>query len=254
MSVLRLVNKYKDTEIFKAVVERLSGDLPYCEDEGLYCEEDYEEQFYDLDKTGLFEEIRTGATKVCVLLRAFVLKAGFTSEMVYDDCDEYEDERDEFDYYRQERDGIDYCELEAQVYEEAVKEGLEEFFAETVQVADKVYAQEYCERTIDEDYYDGDCKNMWTSFAASDYACRKLGFNKWGEYCDPNTAPAVIPEIVLYYWVTGGKSWTQLRRLAKFLSRHHINDLHRGNIGWVNGELKLFDYSGYNSGTENTFD
>ena len=43
-------------------------------------------------------------------------------------------------------------------------------------------------------------------------------------------------------------------RFTDFVVAHHINDLHTGNIGMVDGALKLIDYAGYHSSCSRSFD
>ena len=40
-----------------------------------------------------------------------------------------------------------------------------------------------------------------------------------------------------------------LHELENFLDDYDINDLHSSNMGFFNGKLKFFDFSGYNSDT-----
>ena len=129
----------------------------------------------------------------------------------------------------------DYCELECAVYQEAKKEGLEPYFAKEQLLGyvnmHPVYVQEYVvpyaeasstrpkevtreKRTKTEDFcasFDQDCFNL-----------------RW-----------IVDFIEVY-------GHDEFRRLCLFLKKLSIVDLHRGNVGYLNGFPILLDYSNFN--------
>ena len=172
-----------------------------------------------------------GATRVCIVFKKLVLKKNFSGKICFDD------ELDDFDIDNPFEYETDYCKIEGRVYQEAVKEGLEEFFAEIQEISDGVYAQPTCEKTIYNCDYYKDFGKMYSK-EVHDYLNYIFNYK--------------IPTEVLNYWART-KRIGKLRKLAEFIKAHEINDLHRENMGWFGDEIKLFDYCGFDSKTEETF-
>lgn len=191
-----------------------------------------------------------GATKVCIIFKGFVLKSGYSNVHVYksndDDCSENDNWDEEYTSY--DWDDCDYCNVESRVYEAAIKAGVARFFAPTFRVGNtNVYIQPRCEQetayTNWMPYFDKDCKCRYE---------QRFGFEAFNEL-RYNLGLECVPRAVFSYWLDT-TSYMQLKALGEFLDKHCINDLHNHNIGWFDGEVKLFDYSGYHSGTEDTLD
>ena len=131
-----------------------------------------------------------------------------------------------FDYYGSES----YCKLEAENYADAVKAGLELYFAETriiTEVDGVVFTvQEQCVCDEDEVYNsvrkyveETDCEDLDEDgvWAEVDYLCEN------GQL----------------YEVFGDSA------LRSFICCHHINDLHQGNFGFIGDRLVMTDFSGF---------
>ena len=120
----------------------------------------------------------------------------------------------------------DYCEIEAENYQKAVKEGVEEPFAECYflmeyegvpcYIMEKVNCDE---QAIESDLYE----------IGSDY----LGFMDTDE---------ILDQLLEFYYEAGF-----LQKVDAFLSVNSINDLHTANLGYRGDKLVFVDYSGYYS-------
>lgn len=230
-SVDELLGQYSNTKAGFALwdmVYLLQKENYYSWDGGIYNDS-------ELVRAEITSEIplnvKYGATRICVVFKNLVLKRNFAGEIIFDN------ELDDYDKDCPIEFETDYCKVEERVYQEAVKEGLEEFFAEVEEISDKVYAQPTSRMIVYEcDYYKD--FGEWYSDEVINYVRNLFGTS--------------IPLEVLNYWLRT-KTIGKLRKLADFLYAHQINDLHRDNIGWFGDEIKLFDYCGFNTKTEDTF-
>lgn len=226
-------------EDFGKVVESLNAtEFYYDDDQGCclnICDID---DISDILPDDYYLDSSFGATKVVAILRHMVLKktyAGYTYTDIENEYEyhEYDRENSDFDNY-----SPDYCEIESKVYEAAQEEGIADFFAETCHVCGDVYAQPRFEQNAD-----------WYLLEeiGSELTLRDVNEIKRDYQLN-------IPTVVAAQWFEIYSS-EQLMKLSDFLFRHHINDLHGGNAAmFKDGVFRLIDYSGYNSGTENTLE
>lgn len=234
----KMLLAYDGNECFDKIMEvLLDSHYTYENDgnQGIYDEYPFDElscELRHIDENFSFD-YTCGASKIVAVLNDVVLKIPF-SGIAYD-YDWLGNPLDEPEFKNYADYEPNYCEIEAKVYEEAKKIGIEDFFAETIKVNDKVYAQPRFSVDV-MDYEDND---------DTDYRgaaeLRKL------------YRLTQIPLCVFDSWYKTYDSNT-LAKFSKFISEHKINDLHEKNIAlFSDGKFRLIDYSGFCSGTEHTF-
>ena len=142
--------------------------------------------------------------------------------IVFDD----EDYVIKFDYYGAQS----YCKMEAENYADAVKAGLELYFAETrivTEVDGIVFTiQEQC--LCDENEVFDSARRY-----IEETDCRDLSENDiWAEVeemCEDGRLYEIFDDAAL----------------RSFICSHYINDLHQGNFGFIGERLVMTDYSGF---------
>ena len=128
-----------------------------------------------------------------------------------------------------------YCEPEIKVYQEAIKQGFERYFAPSfylgeykliqVQISVPIYAMEKCE--------------------VSDAALSSEIISSYEEIANSYTVSAdeidssAVEEFISEEW---GEEWPQLEN---FLYSHGAIDIHSGNIGKIGSAWVLCDYGGF---------
>ena len=122
----------------------------------------------------------------------------------------------------------DYCALEVAIYEDAIKEGVAQYFAKEQQVGQidhmPIYAQDRA-RMLDDDKWDADISEKTTTKCAQlDLRC----FN-----------PMWIAD---FFEIYGEDEFV---KLSNFLKKHRIHDLHSGNLGYIDDMPVIIDYSCY---------
>ena len=167
---------------------------------------------------------RTGETKICLLsdeLPDWVIKVGYT-------------------YPGASVEDRDYCSIEADNYERAVEEGLDEFFAAIYEIYEVCLPEEYgCNRKavfyIQERAEPNEEKTSSTchDFLCSCCSCKNCDYC-WEDGDDYDRLESLF-----------GKT-SRFDRLFAFVNKYDINDLHSGNFGYISdGTVKIIDYSGY---------
>lgn len=193
----------------------------------------------------------TGASKVVIVLEDEVLKTSFKG---YVEC------RDgEVNYFKE---NTDMCEIEFLVYEAAVKEGVQKFFARTERVAEGVYKQEKCVITCNELYCYGYADHPMKDMLST------LDIPRWGDERDYRAVlkRREFDSIGLYdlrkrvnhsevlYFLAFNYDVEDLFRLLDFLNKYDINDIHGENVGvFADGTIKIFDFCGFESSTGSKF-
>ena len=189
------------------------------------------EFWYDTDTNDLWNDhyvsnfdYETGSTKVCVSVKGMYLKTTYAHCVYASGNNENEMEVRPYG-----DDDVDYAAVEETVYQNAVIDGVEKFFAETEGLGNGVYAQRKVHNifTIPVDYP----SNSDEHHKALDLI-NKYGLNK-------------IPEGFILAALEDGSTIEELQTLACFLNKFDINDLHDGNMGWIDGHPVFFDYCGY---------
>lgn len=185
-----------------------------------------------------------GATKMVIVNDNcdFVIKIPFYGKQTYDyDSDEYVYE--DFLHADNGYNGWDYCLTETNIYNMAVKAGVEEFFPETYEYQEgygifpPVYIQKKMILWEDSEYK---FKTEEEKYEALTTYESIFGF------CG-NTSNRMPPYIFIYICLNYyGEDKT--RNLLYFIKCHNdiINDLHYNNIGVRNdGSPIIFDFSGF---------
>lgn len=120
------------------------------------------------------------------------------------------------------------CDREAEYYAYAEEEGLAQYFAECWNDSLELdgeeipfYVMQRADPNEDEVYYLSD---MGEDYTGCEDAVWEAFSNMYGT--------------------------TEANRLSSFCKRFEINDLHEGNVGFIDGNLVCIDYSGYISGEE----
>ena len=167
---------------------------------------------------------RTGETKICLLsdeLPDWVIKVGYT-------------------YPGASVEDKDYCSIEADNYERAVEEGLDEFFAAIYEIYEVCLPEEYgCNRRaifyIQERAEPNEEKTSSTchDFLCSCCSCKNCDYC-WEDGDDYDRLESLFGEM------------GRLDKLFRFVKEYKVNDLHSGNFGYTKkGKVKIIDYSGY---------
>lgn len=134
----------------------------------------------------------------------------------------------------------DPCAVEADVYNEAKEEGIEQYFAGTYFFTEidelPIYIQEraICNENDNEDiFYSYASENCdWLSIDCED---EEVCNDTLEEYIENMTEEERIEAIFGCY----------MDSLISFISKRNLNDFHGGNFGFINGNPVLIDYCGY---------
>ena len=178
-------------------------------------------------------EIMTGATKCVIVFKDedFVIKIPFSG---YDDWEgqEYDSETGYFDEDYDpffEFEYGDYCQLEEEIFDKALDEGLDFALARTQFIGMAgdfpVYVQEKATS-----FWNGKSKH-----SREEITLIKNQYKYDIERLDP--------EWILDFISCYGKR--TFEAFLQFTIDAHINDLHNGNVGYIYGQPVLLDYSGY---------
>lgn len=225
---------------YNEAVDILSEVFHYDEDTGIAYEEGI------LDDSGF--EWRTGASKVVIILEDRVLKTSYSGSSWYNEetCDD--EMTDDF---------VDYAKMEFQLYQAAKNLDISYFFAETEEVAPAVYEQEKIDLSVEE-YSERDkfmpIGYQYHSVYGNQQTPPQFILNCEGlhSYCRHNGLKDLIgrikPDVLGYFLAAYSKE--ELENLQIFLEKYDINDIRAGNCGWINGELKIFDFCGFKTETE----
>lgn len=212
MSVKITYNELKD----------IYGEVEYlCREYKLHDSVDNSFNFHFLERKIPHDEytLCEGATKAVILSDKFFPK--WVIKIPFEDC------------------CLDYCGIETHFFEKAEKEGLSSMFAPTFFIGKihgmMVYVQQrvHC-----------DVKENWNR--ECEYTRQKLLEEMSENEFDENLVMSEtedMDEIERLKFYFGGVP--KLNELIDFLETNEIYDFHSGNIGFLEGEPILFDYSGY---------
>jgi hypothetical protein len=165
--------------------------------------------YFDFEGKSLGIELYFGATKAAIHVsdEPTIIKIGFS------------------DYK------VDHAEREANIYTEACKKGVAEFFVPCHKIG-KIYGSFIYEM----DFVDAD-----EELVTSDMWQKCSGTMSGEEISDAiDDDDCYIENLFPFYY-----SEEEMSKLYDFLCELEINDLHSGNIGYLDGRIVLIDYSGY---------
>lgn len=230
-----------------------------------YCDLDwlsagnYEDKIiYPLQRAGVFDKYDwtydAGISK-CVLIfdnLDYVIKIPFYAEWFEGEEIDYDEENDEpiyedgytadYPFEGIEVEGYvkenhwDYCETESLLYKAAEKNGVAEYFAETIHIG---YAKDW-------PIY---AQTRACMFCSEDSRTTRSRKNYTDE--EKETVKTIRSTTNFYLddeWLMDFIAfWGQARlmQLIQFCNEYFIDDLHNGNIGYVCGAPCLIDYSSY---------
>lgn len=133
----------------------------------------------------------------------------------------------------------DYCQLEAIYYEQAVKEGVEEPFAECYFLMEYEGAPCYVmekincdEQAVESDFYE----------IGLDKLSGQMSEDEISDYLGSMDTDEILGQLLEFYYEADF-----LQKVNAFLSENSINDLHTANLGYRGDKLVFVDYSGYYS-------
>ena len=157
--------------------------------------------------------------------RCYICEGASKGVIVFEDADYVI----KFDYYGSES----YCKLEANNYADAVEAGLAHYFAETRFVCEidgiTFTVQEKCDCDEDAVY------NSLGRYVRSTYEDEG---SKYDEHDIWSEVDCLFNE---------GRAYEMFEdaALAHFICSHYINDLHKGNFGFIGERLVMTDFSGF---------
>ena len=142
---------------------------------------------------------------------------------------------------------VDEAFAEVQIYEKAMREGLQFFFPPTELFATinniKFVRQEKIDSAACDIPLAEEKKYVRQSRTASDHICEKIQkcFDKAADGNYTRTLNKTWAKMALVFY--GKKA---VKSLCSFVIENGINDLHENNIGYKNGRPIILDFSGYN--------
>lgn len=181
--------------------------VDWCNNNSYFLEENHLEGFCGVSKACIFSEE----------LPNWVIKTGF---------------------FLDNDDNFDYCTIEAHNYQDAITEGVEEFFAASY---------ELCTITPSE------CKELHQTIYFYIQEKAEPDEEKTSSTCEKYIKGEYNNSDTWYYDYTDSDRLESLfgedknfNKLMKFIKEWRINDLHSGNFGYTKeGIAKIIDYSGY---------
>lgn len=204
--------------------------LSNCDFQDVLTEDDFYEKVIECLPKNVSFRYDYGATKLVIIFPGadYVIKIPFTGFYTYT-------EEDDIEYIEFENggNGWDYCEREIDIYFDAMRVGLEKFFAKTELIGHicghPIYIQERAEIL-------GECVSKHTSFFKKNDNIREI-CNEKGYLC------------FNVYWVAELFECypeQDFNNLMKYIT-DYICDLHSENIGYIDDVPVLVDYAGFNS-------
>jgi hypothetical protein len=179
----------------------------------------YEDSFLnDMEDNGIeFYAIYTGASKGVIIPFAnsdYVIKIPFN----YDDySNEY------YDY--------NYCDLEYENYKRAIEYGVADFFAEIKPLINIDGFTIYVQTRV--------AQGLWNSNKKYQFEEAKKKINDIYGDVESDCPTCTIALLIDNY------GELKVLDFLIFISEHDINDLTDNNIGLLNGDIKILDYSGF---------
>lgn len=135
----------------------------------------------------------------------------------------------------------DLCAREVEIYNEVVDTEAEQMFAPCYFLFNKYdtdfYIMEKAE--CDNDYSNISLEEDLVSHFISDGCDEESAYDKVGEMCSEEQ----VQDLLGYYY-----DYDTLELFGEISEKFDINDLHGGNVGYLDGRIVLIDYSGYRKG------
>lgn len=143
-------------------------------------------------------------------------------------------------------DCFKYCKREAEIYHTAVVDGVDRYFAWCDYMGEydgwPIYAMEFvdCDRDSIED-------SCYTS--AYENWCKENGYDPFDldvsdEFNDMYYSSEICYNSIIDWFYEQVSDVIEMA-LRKFIGRNKINDIHSGNLGYLNDHVCLCDYAGF---------
>lgn len=193
------------------------------------------------DDCGDYDDVRCGCSKIVLFpyyLNDFVIKIPFLGERNGEEFYKFSNIKC-FDFNHRFKTGWDHCELEAYVYQLAVKNNIADMFCGTYYIGDfegfPLYISEKSGKIIDEDLI------HHPSEAAKKYTLSKAPKdsqpNSW------NMPAGMEPDALGLFYDFWGKESTD--KLVNFIVDNKIQDCHNGNVAFKDDKICIIDYPGF---------
>ena len=237
-----------------SVKQQILDVLEYCKLDDFLTEDNVENLIFDYLPEKFLNSFNydNGATKLVLIPQGadYVIKIPFDGSCSSYTSYSYSSKRNSFGYYDRHYTGHmtydesqpfkgaiygggwDYCYVEAVIYKKAEKAHIEKAFAKTQFIGEVAGHPIYMQQRVDPFYrhiIDKDESSSDTSSTA--YICKKHNYSRFNLVWQT--------DVINYY----GEAF--FHRLMNFIKEEEINDLHRGNLGYLNGRPVLLDYSGF---------
>lgn len=215
-------------------IDGLEDDIDY--QKGFH--RDYYERVIEDAFDSLHCSVYWGATK-CVLVPAefdYVIKIPFNCqgwETNIEDAVRFCGAR----YVLTGGEGEDYCRAEAEVYEAAKREGLEQLFAETVFAMEYKGLPLYIQPKCEDDDNSKERTSKIKTLESDDAAVFSQSYN---------SAASMSDEMIFNFLVDYGEE--KVEQLFDFLDDIEASDFHDGNWAFLNKKAILIDYASYHEG------
>lgn len=215
----------KEKQIMEALAKCNFDYLDDDEDEFYYK---IVEPFKENYKGNIYLDWASGATKGVLIFEnyKFVIKIPFRYDRNYDD--------EQFCGANSEKNHWDYCNVEAELYESACDEHVEDCFAKTELLG---YVNGY-------PIYKQEMALIYTSADDSTTTHTKEDEKTVEVICDDSNYDCFntywLSDVFAYY----GEE--KFYKLMNFIRNYDISDLHGNNIGYIGMKPVLVDYSGFN--------
>lgn len=141
------------------------------------------------------------------------------------------------------KEGGDFLEEETRIYEMAEEEGLERFFANTIRIGTITPPSletigVYIQKKVDTVFCDTKC---YENYDAENAYRKEKAMVRYFKINRHIASPGM-------YYLIRKEGLKEAMRFFTFINENGLTDLHAANFGInVNGQLVLFDYSGYDS-------
>ena len=199
------------------------------------CEDAYDNQILANLPENLDYTYESGATKVVLIIENldYVIKIPFHGRIEYAYS---EDEEDVFEEFSGATAGDsncwDYCKEEVFYYQKAKEKNVEKFFLETSILG-----------------YSNDDYPIYIQPKARIFNYYKSKSLSAEEQIITNRLRSKCETWFSVRWIRDAINWygeAEVEKLLKFISNQEINDLHSGNLGYLNDRPVIVDYAGYN--------
>lgn len=231
---LKTLNEKDSNEISQIIKALQETNIIYNRDTDFFSDEG--EVLYQWD-------YEIGGTKAVILTDNFIFKTTLTGLIDYDD------NFNEFTVYVEK----DYAKIEYLIYQNAIIEGVDKFFAPIEDLGCGVYVQEKVDLVGETPMHIDDCwleedLEEFRDVSKDQTEQEQMFRKKWLKFITENSL-FELPIGFLVDSLRRGCTLEELTQLNAFLAKYDINDLHENNIGVIDGSLVFFDFSGYESST-----